>query len=107
MDVGRGSYYLCVAKITYAASGSADRHGIDHADAEYAVRNYRRWVREFDEPRAPGLARPDLFIGPDRAQTQLLEVMGNWLTNGDLELFHVMPLREKIREMVKRHYDNQ
>ena len=96
-----------MAQITYAASGSADRHDIDHADAEHAVRNYRRWVREIDEPRAPGLARPDLFIGPDRAGTQLLEVMGNWLVNGDLELFHVMPLRDKIREKVKRLHDQQ
>ncbi len=48
-----------------------------------------------------------VFIGPNRAGTQLLEVMGNWLVNGNLELFHVMPLRDKIREKVKRLHDQQ
>lgn len=98
---------MCVAKITYSQSGSADRHGIDPADAEHAVRNHRVWVRQFDDPRAPGAARPDLFIGTNRAGTQLLEVMGNWLVDGDLELFHVMPLRNKIREKVKRLHGHE
>lgn len=29
--------------------------------------------------------------------------MGNWLVDGDLELFHVMPLRDKTREKVRKH----
>lgn len=91
-----------MAKIRFAGSGSADRHDIDHEDAEYAVRNHRLWIRRFDEPRAPGLSRPDLFIGPDRSG-RMLEVMGNWLVDGDLELFHVMPLRDKTREKVRKH----
>lgn len=88
-----------MAKIRFAAS--ADKHGISHAAAEEAVRNNRFWIREFDEPRAPGHARPDLFIGPDRRGSVQLEVMGNWLVGGDLELFHVMPLRRKTIERVK------
>lgn len=96
-----------MAQIRYAASGSADKHGIDRADAEHAVRNHRFWIRSFDEPRAPGLSRPDLFIGPDRAGVAQLEVMGAWLVGGDLELFHVMPLREKTRQRVRQHFDQQ
>jgi len=59
------------------------------------------WVRHFDEPRIDG-PRPDLFIGQDRSGANVLEVMGNWLTSGDLELFHVMHLREKTRERVRK-----
>ncbi|MEO8529083.1 MAG: hypothetical protein ABI435_08385 [Pseudolysinimonas sp.] len=91
-----------MAKIIYATSGSADKHEIPHADAEQAVRNHRYWVREFDEPRAPGSSRPDLFIGPDNPGDVLLEVMGNWLVGGDFEVFHVMPLRDKTRDLVRR-----
>lgn len=89
-----------MAEITFASSGSADKHGIPRADAEHAVRNPLIWVRHFDEPRIDG-PRPDLFIGHDLSRANLLEVMGNWLTNGDLELFHVMHLREKTRERVR------
>jgi len=95
-------YSLCVAKITFAASGSAEKHDIARVDAEEAVRDHRFWIREFDEPRAPGQGRPDLFIGPARAGARQLEVMGNWLIGGDLELFHVMPLRDTIRERVRK-----
>jgi hypothetical protein len=89
-----------MAEITFAVSGSADKHDIPREDAKHAVRNPLIWVRRFDEPRIDG-PRPDLFIGPDRSAANLLEVMGNWLTNGDLELFHVMHLREKTRERVR------
>jgi len=89
-----------MAEIVFAVSGSADKHGIPRPDAEHTVRNPLIWVRHFDEPRING-PRPDLFIGHDRTAVNLLEVMGNWLTNGDLELFHVMHLREKTRERVR------
>jgi hypothetical protein len=97
-----------VAKICFAASGSAYKHGVSRADAEGAVRDHRFWIREFDEPRAPGLTRPDLFIGPTRAEAVQLEVMGSWLVGGDLELFHVMPLREKTKRRVREvHAERQ
>lgn len=89
-----------MAEITFASSGSADKHGIPREDAKHAVRNPLIWVRDFDEPRIDG-PRPNLFIGYDIAGANVLEVMGNWLANGDLELFHVMHLREKTRERVR------
>ena len=86
--------------IVYSASLSASRHGVDLADAEHAVRNHRLWIRQFDEPRLVGGPRPELFIGPDRAGIPL-EIMANWLTNGDLEVFHAMRLRQKTRNRVR------
>lgn len=91
---------FCTAEITFASTGLADKHGIPRADAVHAVRNPLIWVRDFDEPRIDG-PRPHLFIGHDRSGENLREVMGNWLTSGDLELFHLMHLREKTRERVR------
>lgn len=85
-----------MAEISLAPSGSADRHGIPRADAEHAIRHHDFWIREFDDPRAPGLARPDLFIGRDASGKVQLGVMANWLVGGDLEVFHVMPCETRF-----------
>lgn len=55
---------------------SADKHGIARQDALHAMLNayYRR--ESFDEPRVPGAAHPDLYVGPPRKLgAPLLEVM--------------------------------
>jgi hypothetical protein len=49
-------------------ANSADKHGIDHEDALYAIENAVYVEQEFDEPRVPGHAKPWLFIDPH----------GNW-----------------------------
>ncbi|WP_202878757.1 hypothetical protein [Ornithinimicrobium ciconiae] len=55
---------------------SADKHGISHTDALWAMEHARYVEREFDEPRVPGRLKPTLFIGPSRIPAQpLLEVM--------------------------------
>jgi hypothetical protein len=54
-------------------------------------------ILEFDEPRVGG-RKPDLYIGPARLGGPLLEVMVNRTPPRDLEVFHVMPLRDKIRQ---------
>lgn len=81
--------------------GAGERHGIDIDDVIHAMSTPpRKWVRGFDEPRIPGFPRPDLWVGRDRNGTPL-EIMGNWLPNGDFEVFHAMELRPKTRQRIK------
>jgi len=56
-----------------------------------------------DEPRVPGGARPDLFIGPARDRRQLLEVMVEVQPPTDLFIFHAMPARQKIIDIAERN----
>lgn len=56
-------HYLGVA-ITWAPS--ADKHGIDRADALHAIMHAYYQEDEFDDPRPPASIRPTLFIGPPR-----------------------------------------
>lgn len=81
---------------------SADRHGINREDAKYAIANRIYWLREFDEPRVEGGKCPDLFIGPARDGTQLLEVMAEVTPPRDIFIFHVMNARSKIVEKARR-----
>ncbi|RMB70173.1 hypothetical protein AYK61_26570 [Rhodococcus sp. SBT000017] len=75
---------------------SADKHGIDHADALHAIENAYYVEREFDEPRVPGLAKPWLFIGPPRTLGgALLEVMVEVIPPRGMVVFHVMEARPK------------
>ncbi|MBU2698853.1 MULTISPECIES: hypothetical protein [Pimelobacter] len=73
---------------------SADKHGVPRDEALYAVMNHHYLVPEFDEPRV-GERRPDLYIGPASLGGPMLEVMLTRTPPRDLEIFHVMPLREK------------
>jgi len=50
--------------VTWAAS--ADKHGVEHADALHAIANAYFVKVEFDEPRIAGGLRPTLYIGPPR-----------------------------------------
>lgn len=75
---------------------SADKHKIDHADALYAMENAVHFEKEFDEPRAPGHAKPTLFIGPPRTPGgPLLEVMVEMIPPRTMVVFHVMEARQK------------
>ncbi|MGB3351161.1 MAG: hypothetical protein WBB00_00140 [Mycobacterium sp.] len=75
---------------------SADKHGIDHADALHAIENAYYVEREFDEPRVPGHAKPWLFIGPPRTLGGvLLEVMVEVIPPRGMVVFHVMEARPK------------
>ncbi len=79
---------------------SADKHGIPHEDALHAVANAVYEEYAFDEPRVPGHARPDLYIGPARGGAPLLEVMLEVLNPRDLVIFHVMIARDNhLRRM--------
>lgn len=73
---------------------SADKHGIDRADALHAIRSAALLVRHFDESRIEGRPPPDLFIGPNRTRTELIEVMAIVdHSRRRMLIFHVMPLR--------------
>jgi len=45
-------------------AASVDRHGVPDEDAVHAMLEAYLYVPEFDEPRKPGAARPDLWVGP-------------------------------------------
>lgn len=78
-------------------SDSADKHGVDREDALYAMMHNYVYVPEFDDPRVPGAARPDLFIGPPRQLGgALLEVMTETVPPRGIHIFHVMIAREKF-----------
>ncbi len=75
---------------------SADKHGVDRADALHAIENAYYVEREFDEPRPPGQTRPWLFIGPPRRLGgELLEIMVEVTPPRDMVIFHVMVARQK------------
>jgi hypothetical protein len=83
-------------------ANSAAKHGIDQADAINAIANYVYRVPAFDEPRVPGGRRPDLFIGPTRDQSMLLEVMAEVTPPADIFVFHVMEARRKNLDIAER-----
>ena len=84
-------------------TASADKHGVDRADALNAILNRLYHIEEFDEPREPGARRPDLFIGPTRDRSQLLEIMANITPPNDIVIFHMMPARRKILDIAERN----
>ena len=73
---------------------SADKHGIPHEEALYAMSHAHKVVRELGVPRVGALA-PTLFIGPSRFGT--LEVLATITPPAGVHIFHVMPLRESTR----------
>ncbi|MCP3425150.1 hypothetical protein NBM05_03685 [Rothia sp. AR01] len=75
---------------------SAAKHGLTQPEATHVMLNYRWKVEKFGEPRLPGLPAPDLYIGASPSG-QMLEVMSYRQEPRDLVIFHVMPLRTKIR----------
>ena len=83
-------------------AASAAKHGIEQADAMNAIANYVYRVPAFDEPRVPGGIRPDLFIGPNRDRTQLLEVMADITPPADIFVFHVMVARRKNLDIAEK-----
>ena len=80
---------------------SADRHGVDHADAIHAITNAYYSEEGFDAPRVPGGVKPTLFIGPQRRLgAPLLEVMVDVMRH-DVVVFHVMEARPKHLDRMK------
>ncbi|WP_200950740.1 hypothetical protein [Arthrobacter sp. Soil762] len=86
--------------IVWAAS--ADKHGIDHEDALNAILNQTYHVQHFDEPRVDSVTRPDLFIGPTRDRSRILEVMAVITPPNDILIFHVMEARRKVLDIAER-----
>lgn len=86
-------------------SDSADKHGIDRADAINAILNYEYRVEEFDEPRVGSIGRPDLFIGPTRDGSMQLEVMAVLTPPNEIFVFHVMEARLKILKIAQERTD--
>lgn len=86
--------------VTWAAS--ADKHGVEHADALHAIANAFFVKVEFDEPRIAGGLRPTLYIGPPRQLGgPLLEVMVVLTPPRDLHIFHVMIARQKHLDLME------
>ncbi len=83
---------------------SADKHGVDRADALNAILNHVYHIEEFDEPRIAGAPRPDLFIGPTRDRSELLEIMVSITPPSDMVIFHVMPARRRILDIAERNH---
>ena len=84
-------------------SPSAAKHGIPRADALNAIERNVYWVPSFDEPRIDGAQRPDLWIGPNRDHTLMIEVMAELRPPADLFIFHVMEARRKILDIAERN----
>lgn len=76
-------------------ASSAAKHGVEREDILFAMTRALLTVAEFDEPRAPGLARPTLYIGLSRAG-RLIEVLVAVTPPNDLFIFHAMLLRPEI-----------
>lgn len=78
-------------------AGSADRHGIPHEDAMYAIANA--------EASAEVEGRPDevtvVYVGHPHAQTdRYLEVIAVRRPPRDLVIFHVMELTDLYRHLL-------
>lgn len=84
-------------------SASASKHGIPRADALNAIERNVYWVPSFDEPRIDGARRPDLWIGPNRDRTLMIEVMAELTPPANLFIFHVMVARRKTLEVAERN----
>lgn len=82
--------------VTWAAS--ADRHGIPHDEALYAIGHAHAWYDDFGDPRPGHDSAPRLYIGPSRYGT--LEVLVTITPPMDVRVFHVMALRGSTRQMV-------
>lgn len=78
--------------VTWAES--ADKHGVPHDEALYAMSHAHHVVREFRVPRVGGAA-PTLFIGPSRYGT--LELLATITPPDGVHIFRVMTLRESTR----------
>lgn len=75
---------------------SSAKHDIPRDDVVHAMLKARWQVRSFEPSRVPGLADPDLYIGPTRAGG-LIEIMASVDPAAEvLWVFHVMPARPKI-----------
>lgn len=67
-----------------------------------AILNHVYRLEEFEEPRI-GNRRPDLFIGPTRDRTQILEVVAQITPPADIFVFHVMIARRKMLDIAERN----
>ena len=87
---------------------SADKHGVDRADTLHAMRNARMIVRKFDRPRVEGAPYADLFIGPNRDGSEMLEVFAHLNAEAqDVLIFHVMPVRHSTIERARQVIDER
>lgn len=82
-------------------SNSADKHGIDRRDALNAILNYQYREEKFAKPSVGSHGRPDLFIGPLRDRSKLLEVMAVVTPPNKVFIFHAMEARKKILNIVR------
>jgi hypothetical protein len=82
-------------------AASAAKHGIAREDALHAIVHAVDHVASFDEPRVPGRNRPDLFIGPTRDRSQMLEVMVEVSPPARVYVFHVMEARRTTLDLVE------
>lgn len=84
-------------------TSSADRHQVDRADTLNAMRSAVVYVKDFDEARVPGQPAADLFIGPTRDGSIMLEVFAHVdQMNRDALIFHSMPVRQKTLDRARR-----
>lgn len=74
---------------------SADKHGIPHDEALYAMLHAEAVYEDFEPPREGFQTSPTLYIGPSRFGT--LEVMVMVSPPSGITVFHVMRLRESTR----------
>ncbi|WP_108492471.1 hypothetical protein [Promicromonospora sp. AC04] len=79
--------------VTWAPS--ADKHGIPHDEALYAMLHAEAVYEDFEPPREGFQTSPTLYIGPSRFG--ILKVMVTVTPPSDVSVFHVMRLRESTR----------
>ena len=84
-----------------AFTRSADKHGISHADALYAIQNpVYTSTKVKVNPEQPNRPRR-VFIGPQHAQTdRLIEVLIE-VGQSDFVIYHVMPLGAYYRDQME------
>lgn len=83
-------------------TASAEKRGYDRLDVIHAMGEGRIGaVREFQDSRIEGGAKPWLFVGWDRDGQELIEVMA-FVDGEAFVVFHVMPARQKHIDQVRR-----
>lgn len=82
---------------------TADKRGIAHEDAIFAMTGGRLWfVAKFERSRIPGTPDPSLFVGYARDGVTMLEVMVEPEEPNTLIVYHVMQARPRIVGMARR-----
>lgn len=77
---------------------SASKHGVERADAFWAVEHAMLFKPSFQRSRLVDMPDSALFVGPDR-NGRLIEIMAVRLED-EIIIFHAMSARRMFRDMI-------